>query len=130
MKKEIVLAAIMVLFFGFVGGNALQSTTVETNPIEEYYTNAAATLVSPHHIRQEMDKGADDFILVDLRTEAEYEEEHIVGAINIDASLSREEIVERFRRLELDDKEIIIYCYSAACMTGRIVGAMLAGDGV
>ncbi len=136
MKKEIVLTGLIGLIVGVcVGVTATlysDSQNESQNPIDAYYTNAAATLVSPHHLRGEMDKGHDDFILVDLRTQAEYEEEHVVGAINIDASMSKEDIVSAFQILEAEnpDKDIIMYCYSAACMTGRKVGAMLASEGI
>ncbi len=38
-------------------------------------------------------------------------------------------IVGAFRALPLD-REIIVYCYSRACMTGRKVGKMLAEEGI
>ncbi|MEM9336342.1 MAG: rhodanese-like domain-containing protein [Patescibacteria group bacterium] len=123
---------LLAIIGGLVGGltvlHLTQGTT--TNPIATYYQSAAATLVSPHHLRKEMDLGHDHFILVDLRTQAEYEEEHIVGAINIDASQPKEDLVAAFAELETLDKQIIIYCYSAACMTGRKVGAALSEEGI
>ena len=67
-----------------------------------------------------------DFILVDLRSREEYNKEHIVSAINIPAYSDPnnsaygeiERIIGEFEKLGTD-KEIIVYCYSTACMTGR-----------
>lgn len=103
--------------------------------VKDYYLSENAVQVSPHHIRKGMAKGDDSFILVDLRSEEEYLEEHIVGAVNIPAYKSRyksaygdvERIVNSFEKLieENPDKDIIIYCYSIPCMTGSKVGKML-----
>ena len=51
--------------------------------IDEYYQTENAVHVSPHSLRKKMDKGEDDYTLVDLRSSQEYEKEHIIGAINI-----------------------------------------------
>lgn len=105
----------------------------EKNLIKEFYSTETAVQASPHAVRKAIDKGDDSFILVDLRSREEYEKEHIVGAINIpaykdpDTSAYNEvdRIVSEFSGLP-KDKEIIVYCYSAYCMTGRKIGKMLA----
>ena len=38
-------------------------------------------------------------------------------------------IVGEFKKLP-QDKEIVVYCYSGPCMTGRKVGKMLAKEGI
>jgi rhodanese-related sulfurtransferase len=89
-----------------------------------------------------MDAGHTNYILVDVRSEEEYRSGHIIGAINIpvyrspNSSINLDTdvdeaaaIVENFRALP-KDKEIIIYCYSAACMSGRKVGKLLAENGI
>ena len=53
--------------------------------IKDFYLTENAVHVSPHTLRGKMDKGIDDFILVDVRSQQEYEKEHIVSAINIPA---------------------------------------------
>ncbi len=101
--------------------------------IADYYAAETAVLVSPHHLRKDMTKGYNDFILVDLRSQEEYEREHVIAAINIPAYASPEKsaygdverIVNAFEELG-DEKEIIVYCYSMPCMTGRKIGNMLA----
>jgi len=104
--------------------------------ITEFYEAETAVHVSPHGMRKHIADG--EYIIVDLRSQEEYETEHIIGAINIPAYATPdksdygavERIVGAFAALntqaELEDKEIVVYCYSAACMTGRKIGAMLA----
>jgi rhodanese-related sulfurtransferase len=105
--------------------------------IADFYRTENAVHVSPHGLRGKMDKGVHDFILVDLRSKQEYEKEHIVGAINIPAYSDPDHsayddvdrIVGAFRLLD-SSKNIIVYCYSTPCMTGRKIGLMLAKHGI
>lgn len=100
--------------------------------IKEFYSIENAVHVSPHGLRKMMDKGDESYILVDLRSAEEYEKEHIVGAVNIPAYKDKdhsdygavERIVGEFAKLP-KDKDIIVYCYSIPCMTGRKIGKML-----
>lgn len=131
-KTTIAIAILAGVLSGVI--SSLIVWAVVSNPsaerrIKDYYLTETAVLVSPHHLRQEMDKGDDTFILVDVRTQEEYEREHIVGAINIPADEAK--MVNSFAELEKEtDKEIIIYCYSMPCMTGRKVGAALVEHGI
>ncbi len=110
--------------------------------VRSFYLVENAVHVSPHTIRKKMDKGDTDFLLVDLRSPQEYEKEHIVGAVNIPAykdpntSISlesdaeaKDRIIRSFRELQ-KDKDVIVYCYSTPCMTGRKVGKLLAEHGI
>ncbi|NBW39408.1 rhodanese-like domain-containing protein [bacterium] len=105
--------------------------------IKNFYLTEAAVLVSPHHLRKAMMKGKSDFTLVDLRSAEEYRKAHIKGALNIPAYSSPdksaydqvERIVGAFRELP-QDKDIIVYCYSEPCMTGRKIGKVLAEHGI
>lgn len=137
---------LLALIFGAVSG-ALASLLVsnfqkptQEDRIKDFYLTETAVLVSPHHIRKAMDKGDDGFILVDLRSQEEYKKEHIIGAINIPAYKTPdksaygdvERIVNSFRdlRSKNQDKDIIVYCYSMPCMTGRKIGKMLAENDI
>ena len=112
----------------------------EAQLIEEFYLVENAVHVSPHSIRKMMDKGDQSFILVDLRSQEEYEAEHIIGAVSIPAYKDKdtsaydevERIVNSFSQLEKDspNKDIIVYCYSIPCMTGRKIGKMLTEKGI
>jgi rhodanese-related sulfurtransferase len=87
-----------------------------------------------------MTKGDDSFILIDLRSNEEYVEEHIIGAINVPAYKDRDNsdygavqrIISTTKQLQKDNpgKDLIVYCYSIPCMTGRKVGKILADEGI
>ena len=147
MSKKIFFKTIVwAIVFGLISGGLasffilnIQSPS-EEELITDYYLTENAVHVSPHHIRKAMDKGESDFILVDVRSQEEYEEEHIIGAVSIPAYKDPdtsdyddvERIVNAFQELIEDnpDKDIIIYCYSLPCMSGRKVGLMLAENDI
>ncbi len=141
MKKTYKLI-LLAMIFGLLAGTlasliVFKITTSENNLAKDYYRTETLLHVSPHHLRKAMDKGDNSFILVDLRSPEEYENEHIVGAINIPAYRDPdtsaysdvERIVKMFDALP-KDKDIIVYCYSIPCMTGRKIGKMLAEHGI
>ncbi len=101
---------------------------------KDYYFSETATLVSPHTMRLNMDKGQVDFVLVDVRAPEDYQRAHIKGAINIPFDGSKE-AVDKFRMALEDGKKdrrsyAIVYCYSSACMLGRKTGQELAKQGI
>ena len=124
----------------YVGQQVLTESVTDENPIAEFYRIENAVSVSPHGLRGKMDKGDQSYVLVDLRSQEEYVEEHVVGAINIPAYSDRytsaydevDRIVGSFEKLQRDypDRDIIVYCYSQACMTGRKMGGLLAEHGI
>lgn len=141
---RIIVAAGVGAFVGSVTTVVLQ-TIRQPSPatlIREFYATETAVYVSPHTLRKKMDKGETNYVLVDVRSPQEYENEHIVGAINIPAykdpntSISlesereeRDRIINAFRTLGRD-RDIIVYCYSGPCMTGRKIGKLLAENGI
>lgn len=138
-KQVIIISALVGAIVG--GSVALlwqyYQKPTEDKLIRDFYLTENAVYISPHGLRKKMDKGEKDYILVDLRSSQEYEKEHVVGAINIpaykdpDTSAYEEidRIVSEFRKLP-SDKEVIVYCYSISCMTGRKVGKILAEYGI
>lgn len=144
MKTVVTAFLVSLLVSSTVGGAVyvIVSASVKQKPtknelIAEFYAVENAVHVSPHSIRKAMDKGEQQYTLVDLRSKEEYEKSHIVGAVNIPAYSDPDtsaygdvdRIVAGFRQLP-QDKDIIVYCYSMPCMTGRKVGAMLAEHGI
>ena len=138
--KIIVFSVIAAAIVGGISGWAIVNfrTPSDEELIKEFYLVENAVHVSPHSLRKKMSKGeTDGFILVDLRSAQEYEKEHIIAAINIPAYKDpeysaydeKDRIVSAFRQLP-KDKEIIVYCYSTPCMTGRKIGQMLAENGI
>lgn len=124
----------------FSAQSLLNNEKTKAELIAEFYATENAVSVSPHGLRGMMDRGDDSFVLVDLRSEEEYEKEHFVGAVNIPAYSDKytsaysevERITNSFKELqkEYPNRDIITYCYSTACMTSRKVGQILAEDGV
>lgn len=138
--KTIVVSAISGALAGSVTLLATQNFQKPTanDLVKEFYETENAVYVSPHSLRQKMSKGdVSSYLLVDLRSPQEYEKEHIIGAINIPAykdpntpaDEEKERIIRQFRELPRD-KEIIVYCYSLPCMTGRKIGKLLAENGI
>ena len=115
----------------------IQAQKTQNEMIKEFYDIENAVYISPHSLRGQMDKGTGNFILVDLRSAQEYQKEHIVGAVNIpaykDPNTSAYDEVDRivgeFQKLP-KDKDVIVYCYSIPCMTGRKIGKMLSDRGI
>lgn len=99
--------------------------------IKEFYDIETAVHVSPHGLRKHI--GDNEYTIVDLRSQEEYETAHIVGAVNIPAYATPdksdygavERIAGAFKELP-KDKDIVVYCYSGPCMTGRKIGKMLS----
>ena len=103
---------------------------VEKGVFEEYYEVENKVSMSPATLRRMIDQKEENLILVDLRSEVEYNREHVVGAVNVPAvSLSGDEIVSAFEKFG-EDKKIVVYCYSAYCMLGKQVGELLAKNGI
>jgi len=146
MKNKIITILIGIVM-GAIGGYAtsilLQDDSADAKKAA-YYANSVATLQSPHGLRKALANGsaADKFVIVDVRSAEEYETEHMVTALSIPAytnkdnteHTSEDRVIEEFKKLrDLDEnagKTILIYCYSASCMTGRNVGNLLAKNGV
>lgn len=124
----------------FTGLTLLDRDRTNDDLIAEFYAIENAVSVSPHGLRGMMDKGDDSFILVDLRSSEEYEQEHFVGAVNIPAYSDKEtsaysdveRITNSFQELkeQYPNRDIITYCYSTACMTSRKVGKILVDNNI
>ncbi len=138
----IILAIVLGALVGSGATLAIEKLMPESQAdlISEFYEIENAVHVSPHSIRKAMDTGEMNFVLVDLRSQEEYEKEHVVGAVNIPAYKDKDNsdygavdrIVSSFAELKESNpgKDIIVYCYSMPCMTGRKIGAMLAENDI
>jgi rhodanese-related sulfurtransferase len=141
--KLVFKVVFLAIIFGVISGVLTTLTILEIQTpskeklMEEFYLTENLIHVSPHSLRKAIDRNDNSFILVDLRSQEEYEEEHIIGAINIPAYRNPDEsaydeidrIVSEFSKLP-KNKDIIIYCYSIPCMTGRKIGKVLAEQGI
>ncbi len=134
----VVLTAVIAALIGAAAAEIINMQPKTQNElIKDFYLVENAVHISPHSLRGKMDKGVNDYVLVDLRSSQEYDKEHIVGAVNIPAYRdpdtsdygATDRIVAAFKSLP-KDKEIIVYCYSMPCMTGRKIGLMLTDYGI
>ncbi len=146
MNKNLIIIIITTLISSTIGALTVFGVISYQKPsqedlIKEFYEIENAVRVSPHGLRVKMSKGEiGSYILVDLRSAEEYEKEHIITAINIpiykDANTSaydeKDRIIGQFKEIieKNPKKEIIAYCYSMPCMTGRKIGKMLAENGI
>ena len=140
ITKTIIISSVIGAIVGSYATFILQNNKRQTDKdlIKEFYEVENAVYVSPHSLRKKMSEGKiNDYILIDLRSREEYEKEHIITAINIPAYKDpntsaydeQERILNAFRQLS-ENKEIIVYCYSMPCMTGRKIGKMLAENNI
>jgi rhodanese-related sulfurtransferase len=114
-------------------------TPSEDRLIKEFYEVENAVHISPHGLRKHLGEDP-NVVIVDLRSGEEYETAHITSAISIPAYATPdksdygaiERITKSFRAIydENPDAEVIVYCYSGPCMTGRKIGKMLAEHGM
>ena len=144
MKERLVLAFVIGVGLGaitlYVGQMMLAESETADDSIAEFYRVENAVSISPHGLRGKMDAGDKSYVLVDLRSAEEYKEEHVIGAVNVPAYSDRytsaygevDRIVNSFKEIkeEYEGRDIIVYCYSTACMTGRKIGGILAEHGI
>jgi rhodanese-related sulfurtransferase len=71
----------------------------------DYSKKIETTKLKPSELKQLLDGGTKDFVIVDVRDESEYREGHIPGAINIpvETFAAKSEILPK-------EKKIIVYC--------------------
>ena len=137
----ILIVIVISLIMGAISGAGvsyylLNKEKSQDSLIKNFYETENAVYVSPHSLRVKMSKNDFNFTLVDLRSPEEYTKEHIKEAINIPAykdeetpDYNSERLVFEFSKLS-KDKDIIVYCYSKPCMTGRKIGKILAENGI
>ncbi len=138
-SSTLIAAAVIAFITGSAGAVIVIATLQPSRSalIRDFYATENAVHVSPHSLRKKIEQGDRSFILVDLRSSQEYEKEHVVGAFNIPAYSDPdhsayddvERIVGEFLKLP-KDKDIVVYCYSMPCMTGRKIGQMLTEHGI
>lgn len=142
MLRPIIVSLAVSLFVSLSGFFYLDNIFKKNQNefIRDFYESENAAIISPHSLRKKMTEKKNDFVLIDLRSEQEYRHEHIIGSINVPAYKTpdksayddKERIIMSFQKIitENPGKEIIVHCYSSACMTGRKIGKMLSEKGI
>ena len=136
VKIGLVAVVLLSVLSGFTGAKygidwypKAHAETVNDR-VKNFYNDEMASVISPVDLRGLIDKKDQNYVLVDLRTKAEYDAEHIITAINIPApNLDENQLLAEFNKIP-KDKKIIVYCYSAYCTLGRQVGQFLANNGI
>lgn len=123
----IIIPLLSGLIGGLVGYYLGSSKDISTSErISNFYEDEMSVSVSPATLKKWVDDKDTNYILVDLRSEAEYNTEHFINAINIPAvSMDTDQLVAAFTKLD-KNKTIVVHCYSAYCTLGRQVGQSLA----
>ena len=91
---------------------------------EEYFRTMMTAEVDAVTVIGAMQKGEDDFQIVDVRDEDSYEKGHVKGAVNIPI----EEISKRMDELD-KNKGVLVYCYDPPCMVSVKAARILSGEG-
>ncbi len=121
MKRKIffqIVLGILVLSIG-IGLGFFVFSKIKNNKSQTNSDSSEIPKISIEELKQKMDS-QEDFILIDSRSQVEYEEEHIKEAISVPYN-KIEEIASGLDK----NKEIIIYCRGEACGTSRAMGSKL-----
>jgi rhodanese-related sulfurtransferase len=99
---------------------------VQASPaqLKRYFALKLAAELGPHNVKRLMDSGAQDFVILDVRSPDGYREGHVPGAINIPF----EELPTRLKELR-KHREIISYCWNVTCLLCTKASYVLASKG-
>ncbi|MCE5311759.1 MAG: rhodanese-like domain-containing protein [Nitrospiraceae bacterium] len=105
-KKSTTLGYTNILLYA-EGFPVWEEKTLPITAGPNYSKRIETAKLKPAELKQLIDNGAKDFVIVDVRDETEYREGHIPGAINISVETfaTRSEILPK-------EKKIIVYCNS------------------
>jgi rhodanese-related sulfurtransferase len=119
MKKKVLITFLLILFLGCLG----QSSTPSANPQNDYQNLQTPVKISNVELAGAIENG-NDFLLIDVRTEGEYDNGHLPGAIVIPYN----EFETRYEEiLDYKDKEVVLYCHVGGM--GDYAGGVLIKNG-
>ena len=90
----------------------------------KYFQAKLAAELGPHNVKRLIDAGANDFVILDVRTREGYIEAHLPGAIHIPF----EELPSHMKELP-KHKDIITYCWDVTCILCTKAAYVLAKRG-
>ncbi len=128
-KKKVILFIVIVEFLLILLLVKAVFYPSNNQLIKSFYSSTVATLISPHSLRENIEHGTNEFIIVDTREKPDYVDGHIIGSLNISPN---GDWIKEFKKLQKEnpDKEILIYCYTNVCMRGKKMGRELALNGI
>lgn len=131
-NKFLIIIVLVVSIIGFLVGATYVNFLLSTPEarIAKFYDIESEVSVSPSTFIRDLQNGNQTALVVDLRTVAQYNELHLVTAVNIPATqMTSKELVAAFRELP-KDKPIVTYCYSSYCTLSTSVGKTLSDNGI
>lgn len=131
-NKFLIVIVLVVSIIGFLLGATFTNFLLSTPEarIAKFYDIESEVSVSPSTFIRDLQNGKQTALLVDLRTVSQYNELHLVTAVNIPATqMNSEELVNAFRELP-KDKPVVTYCYSSYCTLSTSVGKTLSDNGI
>jgi rhodanese-related sulfurtransferase len=78
---------------------------------EAFFQRKLGFETDPSDVYMDMRHGADDFVLMDVRSPSAYARSHAVGAINMPQGKINAESMAEFSK----DKLIVVYCWGPGC---------------
>jgi rhodanese-related sulfurtransferase len=89
----------------------------------EFFLDKMTFTTGPVELNRELEAGAKNIVVIDVRAEEDYREGHIPGAINLPK--------EQWDTLEglSKDKLNVLYCYSHVCHLGATAAVQFAEHG-
>ena len=89
----------------------------------EFFLDKMTFTTGPVELNRELEAGAKNIVVVDVRAEEDYREGHIPGAINLPKD--RWHTLEGLRK----DKPNVLYCYSHVCHLAATAAVGFAAQG-
>ncbi|HET9375278.1 MAG TPA: rhodanese-like domain-containing protein [Chthoniobacterales bacterium] len=115
------------VFVVFLAAAVLAGLTAAMHPKRPNFPDRAA---APGEISlQEVENWKEPLLWVDARSEADYQMEHIPGAVSLNPDNWSEEL-PRFLDLWRPPEKAVVYCSAASCDTSREIADRLRRSGV
>lgn len=89
---------------------ALETPAAEPAQAAAHFAAKLAFETDPSDVKADLDKGMQDFVLVDCRSKASFDDGHIPGAVNLPYRT-----MDAATTAHLRDKTLITYCTSIHC---------------
>lgn len=103
----------------------LATPAAEPDRAHRFFASKLEYETDPSDVYTDMQNGAADFVLMDVRSPAAYAKSHALGAINLPHLDMNEEALSAFS----PDKLIVVYCWGPGCNGATKAAAKLSASG-
>ncbi|MFX3633041.1 MAG: rhodanese-like domain-containing protein [Candidatus Pristimantibacillus sp.] len=107
------------------GSLVLETPAALPSDIYQHYLNKLSMETDVSDVMLDMERGVEEFILVDVRSPKAYAECHIYGSRSLPYRLINEESTALFAK----EKVIVVYCWSPACNAATKAAVRLSALG-